>query len=246
MSAPYQAQQSALSFCPVLDEIVRTREVVGRSGKKLDTLAVSTRNNLIVLRALHLEKAATRTLEIGLRSGGSALVFAQTHKDLGNTLPEPHVALDPYQRRVWNDESGLVSLERAGLRSFVDFREQFSCQGLPELLKDGARFQIIYIDGSHLFEDAFVDFYYSIRLLEKGGVILFDDCRNRNINKVIRFIRSNFRALLAPLDLSRYREPGALSSLKYRIADRLDLVQLRAFEKTGESERSHDAPYSNF
>ena len=34
---------------------------------------------------------------------------------------------------------------------------------------------MIYVDGSHNFEHVFIDAYYSVQLLDMGGVVLFDD-----------------------------------------------------------------------
>jgi hypothetical protein len=37
------------------------------------------------------------------------------------------------------------------------------------MLEAEARFGLAYIDGSHLFEDVFVDAYYVTRSVEQGG-----------------------------------------------------------------------------
>ena len=42
-------------------------------------------------------------------------------------------------------------------------------------LDKGERFDMIYIDGSHEFDEVFVDAYYSYRLLSPGGIMLLDD-----------------------------------------------------------------------
>jgi hypothetical protein len=74
------------------------------------------------------------------------------------------MALDPFQKGAW-DDSGLVAVERAGLSDFLDFRPEFSSLLLPRLVEHGDRFDLIYVDGSHLFEDVFIDAYYTSRLL---------------------------------------------------------------------------------
>ena len=66
------------SFCPVLDELIRTQRSVGQSGRVFEQLgALSTINNLQVLRAMMLERRPVRTLEVGLGYGGSALAIAR-------------------------------------------------------------------------------------------------------------------------------------------------------------------------
>ena len=47
--------------------------------------------------------------------------------------------------------------------------------GASRMAQDGRRFGLIYIDGSQEFDDFFVDAYLCARLLEPGGIMLFDD-----------------------------------------------------------------------
>ena len=82
-------------------------------------------NNLIVLRGLMLELKPEHTLEVGLSFGGSCLVFTASHRDLGHAPAGQHVALDPFQKQVW-DDAGLVAVEKGGLAGYLDFRSAFS------------------------------------------------------------------------------------------------------------------------
>ena len=77
---------------------------------------------------------------------------------------------------------------------YLDFREECSALELPKLMKQGARFDLVYIDGSHLFEDVFIDAYFVARLLTQGGVVVFDDSTNPHIAKVLRFLRRVLQA----------------------------------------------------
>ena len=53
-----------LSFCPELAQLVRSQRAVGRSGRPFEGLAaLSTLNNLNVLRGLMHELKPARTLE---------------------------------------------------------------------------------------------------------------------------------------------------------------------------------------
>lgn len=179
---------SQFSFCQELQVLLEEHQAVGRTGKRFDGLnALSTENNLRILRSLCLEYQPRKTLEIGLSFGGSALVFTSSHRDLGRDPQKQHVAIDPYQKTVW-DDCGLLALERAGLSSYLDFRPGFSALELPRLLESEERFDLAYIDDSHLFEDVFVDAYYIVRLLAENGIVAFDDSSNPNIAKVLRFI----------------------------------------------------------
>src|SRR5262245_50641340 len=106
-------------FCPELAEMVQTRKAVGRTGRTFEGLgALSTVNNLRIIRKLMHETCAVNTLEIGLSFGASALVFCTSHKELGHVPKAQHVALDPFQTTVW-DSCGLVAVERAGLKAYM-------------------------------------------------------------------------------------------------------------------------------
>ena len=232
-------------FCPALAALLRTSGVVGKSGKVFNNLgALSSINTLVTLRNLYLDLKPRRTLEVGLCFGASALLFTGLHRESGNLTNRQHVALDPFQFSVW-DDAGLLQVERAGLASFLDFRSTYSCLELPRLLQDGTRFDFIYVDGSHIFEDVFVDAFYSCRLLVDDGVIAFDDCSATDVAKVLRFLRTNLSESLAELDLTQYRQEGQ-RGLTYRAARLLGKVQLTAFRKIGSPVREWNAPFSDF
>jgi predicted O-methyltransferase YrrM len=232
------------TFCPELAELIRTQRAVGRTGRVFDGLgALSTVNNLQVLRSLMLERKPARTLEVGLGFGGSALAIAASHHGLGHAPAAQHCILDPFQTADW-DDAALLSLERAGLRDYVDFRAERSSIALGRLESEGARFGLIYVDGSHVFEDVFIDAYFGFRLLEPHGVILFDDCAIDHVAKALSFVTANWSSFAREIDLSALRTDGG--SLRYRAARRLGKVQLRAFTRTGDDTRAWDVPLQRF
>jgi hypothetical protein len=239
------ARDASLEFCPVLDELVRSRRVLGRSKKEFNNLgALSTKNTLYTLRQAMLDLNPERTLEVGMSFGGSCLALTATHRDLGHAPQRQHVSLDPFQSTVW-DSCGIDAVERAGLAAFLDFRPERSSIGLPRLLSSGARFGLIYIDGSHLFEDVFVDGFFASRLLTERGIVVFDDSTNPHVHKAMRFIRNNLGQGLEEVDLSIYR-PDRRRGIRYRIARGLRRVQLTAFRRVGTVDRDWNARYRSF
>ena len=117
------------------------------------------------------------------------------------------------------------------------------------MLERGKRFNLGYVDGSHLFEDVFVDAYFIMRLLAINGVVAFDDSSSRHVSKVIQFLRTNLRQALKELDLTIYRQD--VHSLPkrvffYRIARHLGKTQLIAFQRVGTVEREWSAPLYSF
>jgi hypothetical protein len=238
--SPYQFE-----FCPALQQLLDARAFRGRSGKEFTALgSLSSFNNLHTLRGLMLGLKPARTLEIGLCFGGSGLVFTASHRDLGHAPVRQHLVLDPFQSGVW-DDCGIQVIERAGLAGYMDFRPAFSSLELPRLVGEGASFDLVYVDGSHLVEDVFVDAYFVTRLLAEGGVVSFDDSADPHVHKVLRFLRTNCGAGLEEIDLAPYRADRG-RSLRYRAARMLGKVQMTAFRRVGNITRSWNAPFRSF
>src|SRR5207249_2385064 len=111
-----------------------------------------------------------------------------------------------------------------------------SCLVLPRLLAEDRRFGLIYVDGSHIFEDVFVDAYFSARLLTEDGYLLFDDSTNGHVAKVLAFIDSNVPSLT--------RAPERC--LRHRIARLLGRRQLTVYRRTGLIERPWTSEFRRF
>lgn len=233
-----------LQSCPELARLLETGEITGKSGSVRKISSMSTINNLEVLHNLCTQIKPKRTLEIGLAFGGSAMVFAASYRRAGLPAASQHTAVDPFQTSVW-DDTGLIALKEAGLRPYLDFRPFRSSVALPRLITEGATFELIYVDGSHLFEDVFVDFYFSTRLLTDGGILAFDDSSDPHVNKVLRFIRSNCAFAYEAVDVGPLRADKGIS-LRYRLAKALGQSQLTAFRKIGPSERKWNSAFRDF
>lgn len=217
--------QNANDFFPALQELLTAERLIGKTGKVFGPgwgATNSTRNNLLVLERLMMQKRPSRTLEIGFAFGASTLVFANAHRCLGHVGPH-HVAIDPFQVGPF-DSVGLRNVAAAGLAESLDFRPSLSSIELPRMLDKGESFGLIYIDGSHEFDEVFLDAYYCSRLLVPGGVMLFDDSPHPPIARVIEITRKNRK--LAEVDLAAWRND---SGLKYRVARLLGRTQLTAF-----------------
>ena len=237
---------SPLSFCPVLEEMYSTRIAVGASGLPFTmTSGLSTINNLCVLRRILTERKPQRTLEVGMACGGSALTFAATHKDNGKEAIGQHIAIDGFQKAGF-DNVGRLQLQRAGLDQYVTVRERLSSYELAQLAETGAQFGVIYIDGSHQFEDVFCDFYFARLILEPHGLILFDDSSDPEVAKVIKFIQKNLRHAFKHISTSNYRDLSTVDRLKYRMAEKLHKTQLSVFEKTSDETARWNLPLVRF
>jgi predicted O-methyltransferase YrrM len=221
-----------MQFCPVLDLLLTENRTVGRSGKEFTNLASnSTLNNLRFIQQVMRERKPERTLEVGLAYGASTLVFCSEHKRLGRIGNKQHIAIDPFQRRHWYDEAGVFAVERAGLADYLHARFEFSEFVLPRLLEADERFDFIYIDGSHLFENVFVDAFYSARLLSYGGWLALDDSSDPHVAKVNDFIRSNLTDTLIEVSLgTRSVVAGLLGRRQLTVFKRLPLTHPRQWD----------------
>jgi len=123
------------------------------------------------------------SLEIGLGYGISSLYICEA---LLEKKGSTHLIIDTAQKERYKD-IGLANLKRTrslGIVNFIRDRSEFV---LPSLLKKRKEFDLILIDGDHSFEGCFLDFIYSKKLLEIGGILVFDDCEFYSINKIINY-----------------------------------------------------------
>ena len=229
-------------FPPALVGMLNARVVQGRT-RQVNFVGGSTRNNLFVLANLLRERRPQRTLEIGLACGASALAFAHAHRVAGGPDERIHVAIDPFQADL--DDAALVQIESEGLDRHFRFMREPSYAALPQLLRDGERFDIIYIDGSHHFDHVFIDLFYAGRLLLHRGVVLFDDSTLPEVKKVIAFVRRNLAHALVEMDLTRHRRKRAFD-WRYKLAGLMGRRQLTAFEKIADPQRSIVSAFKQF
>ncbi len=234
----------SLAFCPKLVDIYSQTKLRADSGKEFEVGACSTINNLVVLKNLFSQLKPKRTLEIGMAFGGSCLLFAAMFQRNNAAPAKQHVAIDPFQSSHW-EQLGIKAVEHAGLVGYVMLREGLSSIELPKLVAQREQFDLVYVDGSHLFEDVFVDAYFTVQLLSEQGVVAFDDCRDPHVLKVIHFLRRNRQDSLEELDLSPYRDDQG-KSLKYRVAKKMGRTQMTAFRRIGPATRPWNAPLRDF
>lgn len=152
------------------------------------TVAISPDEGDALIRWVLREKA-TRTIEIGLGYGVSALHICEGLLRSGH--PEArHVALDPFQSVRFAD-CGLQVLRKAGVDSIVEHHAEASQTALPAFLREGRRFDLAFVDGNHRFDAVFLDLYYLGRLLPKGGVVVVDDYDLPGVRRAVSFYLTN-------------------------------------------------------
>ncbi len=128
------------------------------------------------------ERELKKTLEVGF-------AYAKSASHIIAATESAHIACDPFQDHYQN--LGLENIKTLGLDGLLDFRNDFSHNVLPELLKQEKLFEFIFIDGDHKFDGELIDFYYADLLLEENGFVLLHDTWMRSTALVSAFIKTN-------------------------------------------------------
>jgi predicted O-methyltransferase YrrM len=224
---------NTLCFEPQLEKLYKTRKLRGRSGNEVSATGLSTPHNLIVIRRIILDKKPLRTLEVGMAYGGSSLAILSTLREVhGIDIDYRHISIDPFQSCY--DYCGVEILKRCGHDGRFECLETRSDVAFPKLVAREERIDFIYVDGSHIFENVFIDFFYSAQILNQNGIILFDDCAHHHVDKVIRFIRSNLSECFIPYPLEKFQDQ---KSFIKKLANKLGYAQIKGFKKIGKFPR---------
>jgi predicted O-methyltransferase YrrM len=151
-----------------------------------------------------------RILEIGSWEGRSALFFL-------NYLPLSRiVCVDTFAGNVEHHRDPhfaalALKAERqfdANLADFAVRAEKIvgpSGTVLPELGLAGRRFDFVYVDGSHMAADVYVDGVLTWPMVEPGGLIMFDDYDWDGMDEEIQRPKLGIDAFLAAFN-GQYRE----------------------------------------
>ena len=175
----------------VIERLVRDGTAVARSDGTLhDIFPVAVyASEGEALREWVLREGATRTIEIGLGYGISALQVCEGL--LGNVDPTArHVALDPYQATRFAN-CGLQFLEEAGIAQMVEHYAEESQIALPRFLGEARRFDLAFVDGNHRFDGVFLDLVFLGRLVRMGGIVFVDDYQLPAVARAVSFCVTN-------------------------------------------------------
>lgn len=137
-----------------------------------------------LLRNLIREYKPKRTVEIGMGSGLSGLHLCWGLLEEGGGY---HTAIDPYQHgRDWQC-CALGVRDAANCGDMFDWICEPSDQALPMMVRENEKVEFVFIDGSHRFEAALMDFYYTDQLLPVGGIVAFDDADWPAVRRAVNF-----------------------------------------------------------
>jgi predicted O-methyltransferase YrrM len=158
------------------------------------------------LRAWVEREDATRTIEIGLGYGVSALAVCEGLVRNGGDGAR-HVVIDPFQETRFGGE-GLGLLEEAGMAALVELHPEESQLVLPRLVAEGRRFDLAFVDGNHRFDGVFLDLVYLGRLVRGGGIVFLDDHQLPAVARAASYCATNlgwtFEEVSAPDELHQW------------------------------------------
>jgi predicted O-methyltransferase YrrM len=167
---------------PLLERVYASGEVEDREGRRVPARPTGiSREDALAL--VGVARGARATLEVGMAHGLSTLAIASGHDGA-------HIAVDPFQRTDWR-AIGLHNVERAGLADRVTLLERRSDEALPELAAAGERFDLVLIDGLHLYDATLVDFHYADRLVTVGGRVALHDLWMPAVRAALAFVLAN-------------------------------------------------------
>ena len=168
----------------LLEEVFVTRKFINSKGQKLDIHGETSKGQCLFIQDIIRRHKFTRSLEIGLAFGLSALaIVEEIEKNEGR-----HCAIDKFQHADWGG-NGLELIRQSGYEEKFEFYEDFSYAVLPSLLSIGRHFDFVYIDSTKVFDWLLVDFFFIDKMLDIGGIIVFDDTGYFSIRKLARLIQ---------------------------------------------------------
>jgi predicted O-methyltransferase YrrM len=181
----------------VLADMYCAQQLVGTASDQpinIDTLrrisiAQGAQINQIVRRL-----GISKSLEIGFAYGFSTVWILDGLRPHVKSL---HLAIDPFEITKF-DGIGLYQVKRLGVASSFEWIGEYSIHALSRLIKSGDKFDFIFIDGDHHFDNVLVDFYLSDQLVSSGGLLAFDDMWMPSVRTVVSFILTNRQYKIVP------------------------------------------------
>jgi predicted O-methyltransferase YrrM len=216
----------------LLNDVIASGQVQTPCGQCMPLHSELPAEEGAVLQHWLREACARKVLEVGCAYGISSLYICEALEDMES---EHYHVIDAFQDSQWHG-IGRAHLEMAAPGAAITFHEVLSELCLPRLLEQGLSFDFAYVDGWHTFDQVMLEFYYINRMLDVGGVIVFDDIHLPSQQKVLAFIET------CPAYTSLALPDTVRNSLraKVRRAAGVPPIRLHAFQKTSDDARDWD------
>ena len=159
-----------------------------------------------VLRNQILAENARTVVEIGLAYGSSALAIGEALVSTGSQ-DASHLIIDAYQRHF--KSVGWEAIVSAGLDTICRLVNERSQTALPRLVTEGFVADVAFVDGSHAFQNVFVDLYFLRDLVRPGGLVILDDCQWPSVGTAVNYYVVNGGWIAEPV-----KEPTRLRAFR--------------------------------
>ena len=155
--------------------MLKTNEIAGVPKESQNYLKQTIRDN-----------KCKNILEIGMADGFSSVAILEELGDDGHLT-----SIDPYQSTYWSN-NGVNNIKNNNLEKNHTLIEDFNYLALPELLKQNKKYDLIFIDGSHIFDCVILDNFYCDMLLKTGGILINDDWWMEAVKKAYWYVKNNY------------------------------------------------------
>ncbi len=126
-----------------------------------------------------------QSVEIGVAFGLSTLYICEK---LSLQAQKTHVLSDPFQNdEVWQG-CGLHHIDSAGYRDITRFYEEPGDVVVARMALAGERIQFAYVDADKRFDSNLVYFWWLDKMLDFGGILVWDDCDWPALRRLARLI----------------------------------------------------------
>lgn len=173
----------------VLREMLRSQQVRHPDGRLLQVTSTSSPHNYSALYRYVRSRQPALVVEIGMAHGASALsiLTGLAENGVGRLI-----SIDPYPEWTSAMEAAACQIARAGFSKLHSHRREPSYIALPKLLeKHRGEVGLVYIDGQHTFDHAFLDCFYGDLLLRPTGALAFNDCGWPSVFRVLKFVQTH-------------------------------------------------------
>ena len=168
-----------LRYEPLL-ETAKVRYAIEAVSKKNLPYCPSFEGDLLF--SLIRVNRSQKCLEMGFHTGSTALYMVSAVADRGGHVTS--VCIDDDERV----ERGLQLLSNEGYIKHHHLIRKNSNIAIPEMFLSDKRFDFIFMDGWKTFDHLAFEIYYTNQMLERGGVIAFDDSYMQSVRKVIKLL----------------------------------------------------------
>ena len=123
-----------------------------------------------MLRQLMTDNSV-RSLEVGFAYGFSTVWMLDALRKHSDAV---HIAIDPFEKSRWKG-IGLNQVDKISFKGDFRWLEDLSIHALSDLIRQREKFDFVYIDGYHRFDDVIVDFYLCDKLARPKALVILDD-----------------------------------------------------------------------